>query len=50
MPHTFAPTSIRLDPKLKEKLKIHAKRKRWSMTTLIVAVLEAWLLAEDKTK
>lgn len=50
MPQTFVPASIRLDPKLKEKLKIHAKRKRWSLTTLIVAALEMWLMSEDKRK
>lgn len=42
------PTSIRLDQKLREALKRRAKDRRWSMSTLIIQILEAWDRAEEK--
>jgi predicted transcriptional regulator len=47
---TGSPTSIRLDRELRESLKRLAKERRWSMSTLIQQVLEAFVSAEDKKK
>jgi predicted DNA-binding ribbon-helix-helix protein len=42
------PTSIRLTQQLRDSLKRRAKERRWSLTMLIVQVLEAWDRAEQK--
>ena len=43
---TDTPTSIRLPSKLRESLRKRAKERRWSLSTLINQVLEAWDRAE----
>jgi len=39
---TDFPTSIRLSRTLRDSLKKRAKERRWSLSTLINQVLEAW--------
>ena len=46
----YFPTSVRLEKSLRESLKRLAKERRWSMSTLIQQVLEAFVRAEDKKK
>lgn len=36
------PTSVRLTAPLRDALKRRAKERRWSVSTLIVQILEAW--------
>ena len=36
------PTSIRLTQQLRDSLKKRARERRWSLTTLVVQILEAW--------
>jgi hypothetical protein len=43
---TDTPTSIRLPGKLRESLRKRARERRWSLSTLINQVLEAWDRAE----
>jgi predicted HicB family RNase H-like nuclease len=45
---TDQPTSVRLPERLRKSLQQRAKKRRWSMTTLITQVLEAWDQAEEK--
>jgi predicted transcriptional regulator len=47
---SIVPTSIRLDPDLHHRLKAYARKKRWSLSTLIASVMEAWLEKEDSKK